>query len=80
METFIATALPIPIDTVLALAVVGAPVAVVPGAFVALVAVKTGTTGVILRDRPPEPLLPRLPPAGLRPVMCEIVSFTVRLH
>lgn len=51
METFIATALPVPIVTILTFPVIGAPTADVSRAFKALVAVVTGATVVILRDR-----------------------------
>lgn len=52
METLVATALPVPMVTVLTLPVIGAPAADVSGAFEALMAVETGATGVILQGRP----------------------------
>lgn len=51
METLVAAALPVAVVTVLALAVIGAGTAVVSGALEALVAIETGATGVILRER-----------------------------
>lgn len=52
METLVATALPVAIVTVLTLPMIGAPAADLPGAFEALVAKVTGTTRVVLWDRP----------------------------
>jgi len=48
METLVATALPVAKVTVLTLAVVGAPAALVPRTSVTFVAVVTRATGVVL--------------------------------
>ena len=51
METLVATALPVAMDTVLTLPIIGAPAADIPRAFEAIVTKEAGATGVVLQDR-----------------------------